>query len=539
MVVHEADPTMNAFINVSSGVKAPHRFEGKLTFFNESRETAKVYITPKTTAFGGYIIKCSKSDYDSFVKLADGKLKTEWLFTELPFHPTFFGETEPIPVKPKGAEEPPDLTPLAFPPGAGAVTVDELIQYTKVPLSIESNGKLIFMRYQQPETDMMEVLYHMINDDAFLREFAIPHFCYHSNHVDIKNFLTESLPAGLTWPCTPEMFEPFTPEQKIFLKARPYRLLNLSVKRVGENYETTPYIVPETGTDYAINAVYCEHDKGVLKHMHPDIIQFIITSSLRTTVLLPDESRMILIDLYLHRDRASTNDFSFLWHCDGARKFECSVNNTVPVSGNENIDYLSLLMIMDKKTVAKSTSMISNVKSERDASAEFSATERCKSTFTVSTTLGTTLCISDIDYFHSTPCTGILKKVRHDTQPMMGYPKPVSENISISPSLLSISLSQEAKDMLEQDTTRCFIRCHFLSAPKIKYTQIGHPIFIPIPDKIDLTTGKVVKIADISQLNGALMHPFNEQFKDAPYGFKLGGRKTKRNKKRKTRRKRN
>ena len=539
MVVYETDGTMNAFINQYKP-KNDQRFEGTITF-NVGEETVRVFIKPNVKTFG-YIIRASKKDYDSFNALVNEKLQSKTLFVERPFHETFFGEPEVPPVLPKGAEEPPDLS-LPFTPGASAVTVDELLQYTKVPLTIALKDKRIFMRYQQPG-NTSDMLYERINSDDFLREFAVPQMCYHSTFVKQSDVLLggATLPTGISWPCTPEMFDPLTPEMKLFLKSRPYRLLNISVKRDGENYVVIPYRVPlptATSSNYNLNTVYCQEENGLPMHMSVEIISFIIESSLRTNVLLPEEERMILIDLYLHRDRDYRNEYSFLWHCDGSRKFECSKNDTVPFSGHENVDYLSLLMIMDKNTVAKSTSMISNVKSERDASAQFSAEGPCKSVFTVSVTSGTTLCISDMDYFHSTPCSGIPKKVRHDIQDMVGYPENVKEKISMAPSLLSMSLSQDAKDMLQRDTTRCFIRCHFVSSPKIPYEQMSDPIVVPIPYPVDLTRGKVVPLTDISQLNGALLHPFNTPFEGAPYGFKLGGKRktrTKKYKNRKTRR---
>jgi hypothetical protein len=523
-MVYETDGAMNAFINVHSGVKPPTRFEGILTFFTPSG-IARVFIKP-SKRFGGYIMKCSKKTYDAFVELVHGKLKPMLRFVEMPFHDTFIGEPDQLPVVPKGAEEEPDLTPRVFPPGLGAVTVKEIIKYSKVPLSIELNKKRIFTRYQQ-DPNTSDAIYQHINTDEFLKQFAVPQLCYHSNNIDEAIFLVgnSTLPAGVTWPCTPEMFEPWTDEKRTFLKARPYRLLNLSIKRVGKKYHVTPHTVDS----YLQNTVYCEQANGIPTHIHPDIVQFFIESSLRTNTLLPEEERMILVDLYLHRDRASSDEYSFLWHCDGSRKYECNAKDTVPVPGAENVDFLSLLMIMDKGMVAKSTSMISNIKSDRDASAEFSSTGRCKSVFTVSVTAGTTLCISDMDYFHSTPCAGITKKMRHETDQMMGYPETVEEKISLAPTLLSMSLNDEVQDMLKRDS-RCFVRCHFISSSRITYQQSGEP-FVIHPDTVEFTKGKVVKIQDISQLNAVLMHPFNAPFEvegvHAPYGFKLGGRKRK------------
>jgi len=522
MIVYETDGAMNAFINVHSGVTPPTRFEGILTFFTPSG-TARVFIKP-SKSFGGYITKCSKEDYDAFVDLVHGKFESMLRFVEIPFHDTFIREPHQLPVIPKGAEEEPDFTPLVIPPGYGGVTVKKIIEYSKVPLSIELNKKHIFMRYQQ-DPDMSDAIYQHINTDEFLKEFAVPQFCYHSNKIDIANFLVgnSTLPVGVTWPCIPDMFEPWTPEKRTFLKARPYRLLNLSLKRVGKKYHVTPHTVDS----YLQNTVYCEQVNGMPTHIDPKIVQFFIESSLQTNAMLPDEERMILVDLYLHRDRASSNDYSFLWHCDGSRKYECNAKDTVPFPGAENVDYLSLLMIMDKRMVAKSTSMISNIKSERDASAEFSSTGRCKSVFTVSVTAGTTLCISDLDYFHSTPCSGITKNMRHETDQMMGYPEVVEEKTSLTPTLLSMSLNDEVQDMLKRDA-RCFVRCHFISSPRITY-QPGEPFVIPLPGVVDFSKGKVVKIKDRSELNGVLMQSFNGPFEGvrAPYGFKLGGKKRK------------
>jgi hypothetical protein len=532
---HEADGTMNAFINHYNKDNV-NKFQGILAFFN-NRETIRIFITPNNSPGfkGGYIIRCEPNDWRLFVSFLQKEDKPKFSFTKREFPDGFFGPLRPPPVIPSGEEE------YVFPPvpemTGKPVTVDELLEITKLPLSIEVGDpmKRILMRYQQPEEpDMCEALFQWMNanEERFLREFAIPHFCYHTQH---SPKWSTPLPTGVNWPSNVFEFTDLTPEKIEFLKSRPYRLLNLLVTPHDASVMVQPTIPSQS--DYVMGLIYCHYDKGMPLHIPREYTDFLIESSLRTNQLLPNDTpKMMLIDLYLHRDRASTDDYSFFFHSDSSRMYSETARDTVTIPGAENVEYLSLMMIMPKNHISKSTSLISNIESGKDRSANYSTSHgRCKSVLTLSVTSGTTLCFSDIHFVHTTPCLEITKKLRPSNESIAGMPAFVPETVLLSPTLLTQILDEEAKAMLKASVQRCFVRTHFVNHRRITYTPVDDPINIPYRFPVSFERGVTETLKTVDELNSVLSSgEFGKSAMGRPFGLKLGGSKRK---KRKTKKK--
>lgn len=432
---------------------------------------------------------------------------------------------------------------------------DPVIQQLVVtPVIIEQPQNIpLLIRYGQP--DLATMLYDWMNpggpgnDYDFLLNFAVPNIVAYSAYVNTLQEPTRTtllnafnpLPVGVTWPFTADQFrrDRLIPAKAEWLKSRPYRILHMhTTKDAAGDYDCTYMSVPPI--EFLAGMVYCEIlPTGFITGIPQYILSAMVESTLRTETFLPQAPKIVIMDLYLFRPRPDAGPGAPIhgFHCDSNTAFGDYDRTGGRPNGSENVEYLSLLMLMEPGVITKSTSVIVHQTSAADTGGlVVDATGNSyKTMLTLLAMNGTLFLIDDKAWFHSTPCREVVLADRDATSGLVD-PHGTHERVLQRPTALARKLNPAAKDELERNTPRSFLRAHFCGTLNLvhNYTAVGAPVhfalaILAVPN---IRIGAAVaEVALPDELN-ALLPKINEQT-----DFGIGGTKKIRKTKNKTKNK--
>jgi len=375
------------------------------------------------------------------------------------------------------------------------------------PVEMMADKIPILVKYNQDE--IATRLYHWIfdNEDAFLREFAVPNVCFWTQRlVDMGIqggfFGPDDITDGFTvLPCTPAMFHqtdatgtllPLTDAQKRFLKRRPFRVrtLRVTTQMDGDlSYDAVQFV----NDDYLFGFIYCEYDdaQNFPRHLSREIYDTMLRSALQSFSFLPEKDpTLVSMDLYLDRVTPQAAPIATPgipqvvhgWHSDSDAPFgdREDAMQRVHVHKAENVEYVHLGYIMPPEALGRSVTMIVNEPTRHDLARASPFTEPYRNAITLPTKLGTVCVMNNRLLFHSSPSTMIpavtlqASGLRESTG---------AEDVArISPTPLDEALTDDERIRLLQPTQRCFFRVHYTGVTKTRYQY--RPYITAVPDQV-------------------------------------------------------
>ena len=584
--------SMNAFINTHSPA-GRFSFQGIIKFNNTQQEII-IFVTPVRPESKGlfegvaYNIQCSVDEFNYFDRLT--KITSIPNFTDIEFtevggdaFKSHFTDMRDLPQTQPPQQPPPPEPPLQPPqppeppeppqppetPQPPALDVARAIDSS---IAIGSDSLLrngfhpIFMKLN--EERFASILYEWIfsDEDKFLTEFAVPNICFWTSQLLEKDYLSlgEALPTGVTYPFTPAMFLPLTPEKKTFLKRRPFRLRTLVVKTMKDRYEIAHAQLQNPATylpGYSFN--YCDFAGNLPVGVPQNIYDLMIRSALTSCTLLQTiDARLISLDLYLNRHQpiqaaVVVNGLPSVrseFHSDSGTPFSNPGGPPTPPQA-ELLTHAKIVSIMEPGTLSKSVSIMANISTTEDTVVQGqkaqSADESVKSAalekitsgnyrnvITFISKNGTACLFDDTLIYHSSPWNDIPTT---NTNVAQGLLQPSgAEEIAISgPTLLTKSLTEEMINEIKRDKQRCLFRVHYSDVAQLKNRYDLYPdktekynfsdlIIRDVPIVITINRTPDGNV-DLTQLN----EEFGPKGQLKSYGLAMGG--TPRKRKRKTR----
>lgn len=351
------------------------------------------------------------------------------------------------------------------------------------PLQVLHGQIPIVVKYNQ--LDIANVIRDWCDTQEFL-QFAVDNLCAYSQELGqdrLHRFVRglqpgqpHQFPAGLTWPFTPDQFTPLTPEKIAFLKNQLYKVTDLQVwpardgvrieEMADETVQPNGYIwqrvIPEEA-GYLSNWTYCT--------IVPEALLRLLTiSALRTNTLLPHERRIIGIDIFLNRQYSNVLG-EHGWHSDKLAGLGDPAPGRSADHTAENVNYISLLMLMRDGIKGKSTTFTSNAKATGEH--VFNGVPY-KHTLTLPVQQGSCVLGNDDACFHASPHTKLVKQTVDATSGLLAYDDtPVT--ILQTPSPLVGRLTTEEMAQLETPQPRSFLRVHFIDHSSKYYQYTDFP----------------------------------------------------------------
>lgn len=546
--------SMNAFINTHSP-SGRFSFQGIIKFNNTQQEII-IFVTPVRPESKGlfegvaYNIQCSVDEFNYFDRLT--KITSIPNFTDIefrevpgrefkkhfsemtdppklptlfqpepservpPFQPTSATRVPPFQPEPSARVPSPPFQPepafqsspsSAFQPSPARVSPD-VARAIDSSIVIGADTLLrngfhpIFMKLNEEE--FATILYEWIfsDEDKFLTEFAVPNICFWTSQLDRDNYLShgEPLPTGLTYPFTPAMFLPLTPEKKTFLKRRPFRLRTLVVKTMKDRYEIAHAQLKYPKSylpGYSFN--YCAFAGNLPVGVPQNIYDLMIRSALTSCTLLQTiDARLISLDLYLNRHQpiqaaVVVNGLPSVrseFHSDSGTPFSNPGGPPTPPQA-ELLTHAKIVSIMEPGTLSKSVSIMANISTTEDtvvqgqkaqsadesvksAALEKIASGNYRNVITFISKNGTACLFDDTLIYHSSPWNDIPTT---NTNVAQGLLQPSgAEEIAISgPTLLTKSLTEEMINEMKRDKQRCLFRVHYSDVAQLKHHYNLYP----------------------------------------------------------------
>jgi hypothetical protein len=431
---------------------------------------------------------------------------------------------------------------------------------TPLRLSAENAPKPVPMliKYQQPEDQMAHIYNWMKRDeDGFLTNFAIPHYCaWSARGLSSEGTRAKAAAQGLPWPVRPEQFLPLTPGKRTLLKELPYRL---SIVETIQQVEPPGFvIVPvinENPAEQIVDVVYCElrptanksGPAGFPRRVNNGELMRMLYSSLRTLAMLPTRKtegevvpNLLILDLYLSRPTGGGPGGHY-FHCDSG--FTYGIREGAQAHGHEHLDYVSLVMLIEQGRLGRTTSLIANRQIDRDTGPRRMATFLAKSS--------TCVVFKDSVFFHTTPSPRIVRgelgageDIEEQQLAVITPEGERRDSVRRRVTPLNVALGEAGIAHLEERVERSFIRSHFIKKAKARYryTPVGPAMVVLLSDFLQEGTPTMPVFPKettftirVDQLNQALSSSGIFGPKEGfSKGFILGGKsKMKKNKSRK------
>jgi hypothetical protein len=355
-----------------------------------------------------------------------------------------------------------------------------------------------------------------LHSDAFYRDFAIPVFRHASPHIQIPHDFEEAILNRR------HHNHNYYMEQ---LSLRAFRLFTIQMRIRADTIEVIIIRAPnELGVLAYVDDI----------HLIPqDILHICIRKILFDNLLLGrarDTPFIATCDLYLDRPAGTRGGF----HNDS--NYYGGVDR---VPGSENLEYLSLLLLLENNTsLVRGTSIMARLQEGEN---------RQRFAISLPSMNGTNIIIHDNSFLHATPMPNIehverrenLEQVSHGIRPRSLYTTdPIIATVDVVHERPHITANRHGvlDTELQRHKPRQFIRCHYISNPII----VG---YVEVPNIMNLDFLRHIfgsAIADYNQENPAdTIHnvigraDLNIRLRQLTQGgHTIGGKKTKkRNKK--------
>ena len=411
-----------------------------------------------------------------------------------------------------------------------------LDHYVEAPIQIDAVSVPVpvpvFVRYQQPADDMTAIYEWMKHDEAgFLRGFAIPHYCAWSNSASDDN-RAEAEAVGLNWPVQVDDFHDLTEAKITLLKKRPYRLATLAAIRAAQHGENGVRITPirnRREEDLIDDVIYCVATAdGTPFGVPKDILGRIINSALRTFLIVPTHElrSIVIVDLYL--SRVTGTNAGHYFHCDSGNVYR-SPQGEGHATGHENLDYVSLMMLMEPGSYGRTTSLIAHGRLDQDVGP--------RNMVTLLSKMGTCIVFKDDAFFHSSPAPNILRGELGQAeifQPGQQLQRADGSYDTVTRHVTPLNVAIANKEVLELPVPRSFVRVHFVKADDRRYPYDGDdnqadffrdpqipriPSFIVEPTRLNQALNSLTGVLGRSQ--------------NYPHGLTIGGKRKGKKSKRK------